>query len=188
MRDGCARWVIRSQIWNEVRWLSDEAYLKRKTLIVKIHVFLLGQKLIAERKQEEKKWAKSEKKSQWVGFMCWERCTDGTYYIRWFSDEACSSRETLIPKLYVFLWGEEKKRKEKQKNEGIFPKAVYWCTIQARDRWVGVVLGLTSWKMPEEMCSKQAVRQMARWLCDHAKYVYNTSLLNSLLTLWNNFA
>lgn len=37
MMDGCVCWVSWSELWNEVCWLSDEAWLSRTTFIPKRH-------------------------------------------------------------------------------------------------------------------------------------------------------
>lgn len=53
----CVCWLSWSEQWNEVRWLSDGAWVSRKTLMPKFHLFLWvaanGRKWMDEKKEKD---------------------------------------------------------------------------------------------------------------------------------------
>lgn len=137
---GRACWVSRAVLWNEIRWLPDEACPSRRTFPFRNYIHL------------KKGGGGSEKGMASTG----EKKADGKQKKRHSCFHACFIHSSslfsweVMLSLFAVCWSkkpenvdsETRQTTGKQLKECVFPEAVSKHTIQAQERWV--VVGLRS--------------------------------------------
>lgn len=100
-------WASRSELWNEILWLSHEVRLNMKAWILKLKCVSIGPKMHCPQ-WEKKEWTKVNKKTSvgqsWfhvLGELFWGVIRFGESLVKhdW-------AEKTLIPKLCSFHWWE----------------------------------------------------------------------------------